>query len=568
MLFGLLPLICSVAVGAASPVGVPVPDAGAFGPAGDSIPTLQALHSDLPDVPFLPLPILGREDEDRLRLAHLTRGSSTRGFLLRSPSTLSVSLGYEPFWDVPAENAVFWSLLSPELRTVWNSDLPHSMNQGSLWAGRGLSTQLTAGVRFRFRNAALILAPHVVREENRAFQTASFPEAGLPRDRHVLASLFHYPPASMDLPLRFGTEPRTFLELGQSSFTVRTGRVAFGAATENLWWGPGIRNGLLMSAQAPGIPHLFLRTERPLETRAGNVEARWLLGRLVESDYFDFDPENDHRSLSALALTLAPAFEPNLTIGVARAVYAPSGRLPLGSALDVFRSAGRPSTAPGDTLLAPDRDQLFTLFARWVFPGAGFEAFGEWGRYEQPKSLRDLLELPDHSRGYTVGMQYARSAPGSTHFRFQTEITNLEPSTSYRIRPPGEWYASRAVPQGYTHRGRTIGAAIGPSGSSQWLAADVLGRRWSAGVYGARIRWENEALYTYLPEFRRADVTLLMGVRATAQAGPLRVSAEYAPSIRLNYLFQAQPVSDSEDRGVDIRNHTVQVTLASGRPLP
>jgi hypothetical protein len=505
-----------------------------------------------------PLVILGSAAEDRVRLAHVLGDVPADGFLIRSPSALSGVAEGGP------EGVLHWAVLAPELRTIWSSDLPHSFNEGPLWAGRGLSTRLTAGARFAFRDITLLLAPQLVDERNRDFQTATFPEAG-GGARHPLASPFHFPPGSMDLPQRLGEGPRRFVDPGQSSLTVLKGPLAFGAATENLWWGPGIRNALVMSSHAAGIPHLFVGTDRPLEIPWGRVEGRWIVGRLSESDYFDEDPSNDHRSLSGLVLVFSPAFDPSLSLGFARVVYAPSNSaLPLGAAVDVFRNVGRPNEVPGDTLIAPAPDQIFSLFARWAFPQVGFEAYGEWGRFEQPTSLRDFLVLPNHSRGYTLGLQYARPLPSGAAFRLQSEVTNLEPSTTYRVRPFGEWYASRAVPQGYTHRGQVIGASIGPSGSSQWLAADFLSDTWNAGAVLGRIRWENQARYTYLPEFRRSDVSLFTGIRGGAKWGRFLLAGAYTRTVRLNFLFQSEPVTPATDRGVDIVNHTVEVTVSLG----
>lgn len=509
-----------------------------------------------------PLVGLGSTAEDRIRLGHLLGEAPTDGFLIRSPSTLS---GPGRAARSDDGDGLRWAILAPELRTVWNSDIPHSFNEGALWAGRGLATRLSVGGWVRLRNVTLVLAPQLVDERNGDFQTVSFPGAA-GGARHPLASPFHFPPGSMDLPQRFGDGPRTYVDPGQSSLTVRQGPVAFGAATENLWWGPGIRNALVMSAQAPGVPHLFLGTSRPIETPLGTVEARWMLGALRESAYFDRDPSNDARSLSALVVVLSPRFDPSLSVGLARAVYAPSsGPVPLGAAFDAFRNVGRPNSVAGDTLLAAGPDQVFSLFGRWAFPRAGFEAYGEWGRFEQPASFKDFLELPNHSRGYTVGLQFARPVfKRGAAFRLQAEVTNLEPSTAYRVRPFGEWYASRAVPQGYTHEGRVLGASIGPSGASQWLAADLLGEAWTVGAVLGRIRWENQARYTYLEEFRRSDVSLMTGLRGGREWGPFLLAAAYTRTARLNFLFQAEPLARAGERGVDIVNHTVEVTVSLG----
>ena len=513
---------------------------------------------------LLHLPVLGGATEDRIRLEQLRGARSPDGWLVRSPSHLVADPPIAGTGVAAPPFRVRW--LAPELRGVWNSALPFSLNEGALWAGRGLSTRLSGGALVRTGRVTLILAPQLLFEQNRSFQTVSRPEISGEVERHPLASPFHYPPSSMDLPQRFGGRARVRIDPGQSSLTVRAGALGLGGATENLWWGPGIRNALLMGAQAPGIPHLFAETADPLETPLGAVRARWILGRLTESDYFDDEPSNDHRSLSALVLTLTPAFDRGLTVGAARAVFSPSGRLPLGAALDVFRNVGRPAAEPGDTLLAPGPDQLFSVFGRWVFPTAGLEVYGEWGRYEQPRSLRDFVELPQHSRAYTVGVQYVRPAGGDRLVRLQSEVTSLEPSQSFRVRQLGEWYASPRVPQGYTHDGRVVGAAIGPSGSSQWAAADWLQEGWSVGGFVGRVRWENQALYNYLPEFRRADVSFFPGVRGGGVVGPVRFEATYAYGVRLNYLFQARPVTEVQDRGVDLVNHTLSVTLTAAGP--
>ena len=455
-------------------------------------------------------------------------------------------------------------LLAPEASAAVNSNLPLSLNEGSLWAGRGVSGHVRAGAHLSFRALTLVLAPELWRSENRPFQTFSYPENDTQqRLRHPLASPFHYPPHSADLPQRLGTEVVFAAELGESSVSVHAGPLRVGLGTERLFWGPGLRNQLVMSGHGPGFPHAFVQTTAPVATPLGTVHARWILGQLEESPFFDFDPENDFRSLSGIVAVLNPPFEPNLSLGIARAVYAPAdGVGDLAAAtFDFLRPVGAVASVAGDTLLAPGRDQLTSFFIHWTFPADGFEVWGEWGRSEEPRSLRDFLALPQSSRGYTLGGRYVSHPSQRGRVSFEAELTSLEPSQAFRVRQHGEWYTSRRVPQGYTHRGRVLGAAIGPSGSSQWLALDWLGQRWQLGAFGTRIRWENEALYSYAREFRRADLTLLGGVRAFGRLGPLEVQASYAASVRLNYMFQTTPLSMSEDRGVDIPNRVGRLTL-------
>jgi len=501
----------------------------------------------------------GSAEEDRARGLALSAPNGPVHSLLRSPRLVVDGPG-----TLSADGV--W-LIVPRARASWNSELPFGMNEGGHGAGKGSSIEVLTGFAAKVGRVSVALLPRITYLENTDFQTFASPVFGPNRPRHELASPFHDPPESLDLPQRPGFAAASDWNLGESRIDVGVGPISLGATSETMWWGPGARNGILMSSNAQGFPHLNLRTNQPLETGAGAVEARWVLGRLEESPYFDFDETNDFRSISALAVTLSPAFDPDLTVGFARAVYAPAedSGLPIGAAFDVLRNVGRPASADGDSLTAPGPDQLFTIFGRWRFPASGMEAYAEWGRYEQPRNLRHLLTMPSHSQGYTVGAQWARDAFAG-RFRLQSEVTYLEPSTSYRVRPVHDWYTSRSVPQGYTHLGRVIGAGIGPGGSSQWLAADYLQSRWHAGTFAGRIRWENQAQFTYPAEYRFADVTLFGGLRAGFDAGYIRADVQLSTGFRYNYLFQAQPLSPGHHRGVDIRNTSVSLTLSAGGP--
>ena len=473
--------------------------------------------------------------------------------------------------SVPSDRNFRLHVLASELDGAFNSDLPLSINEGSLWAGRGLSGRSQVGAALSYGSVTAVLAPEIWGSQNRDFQTFSYPE-NVPRPgdvedrmRHPLASPFHYPPHSIDLPQRLGYDSGMSLGLGQSSLSWESASVRIGITTESLRWGPSIRNPLLVSNNAQGFRRLFAQTTKPFESPIGDVHAQWILGRLEESSYFDNDPDNNHRSLSGVIVTLNPSFEPNLSMGIGRVVYAPAlGFMDLPTAaFDFVRPVGpvASETSGEQRPLGPDR--IFSVFAHWSFPDAGLETWIEWGRSEEPRSLRDFLETPHHSRGYTLGLRHTQPTTSSARLAIEAEITSLEPSQSFRLKQHGEWYTSRRVIQGYTHRGRVIGAGIGPSGSGQWLAVDWVAPRWNLGLFGTRIRLENEALYSYFPEYRRADLTLLAGVRGAGKIGPFRFEAAWAESIRLNYLFQAKPLPNDAYRGVDLRNRILRLSLSA-----
>ncbi|HEY0035225.1 MAG TPA: capsule assembly Wzi family protein, partial [Longimicrobium sp.] len=242
---------------------------------------------------------IGSPAEDRLRTAQLLGEAPSAGFLLRSVSS----------YAAPREAEGRVHLLRPHVRAVYNTYLPVSANQGMAWTGRGAGFHALAGVRARFGRVTVIAAPEVAYTQNRDFQRIPSPAA---EGRSQFAHPYHGRISSLDTPLRFGDDPMASVSLGQSSVTVNAGAWAAGAATESLWWGPGMRNALLMSNNAPGFPHLFVRTSpEGLRTRFGTLRGRWVAGALSQSSYFDGDDEG--RTIAALALAFTPRGEPGLT---------------------------------------------------------------------------------------------------------------------------------------------------------------------------------------------------------------------------------------------------------------
>ena len=511
-------------------------------------------------------PTIGSDLEERARLGQLRGVGSTSGFLVRS---LSSGLGaFAP------SDSLQWTLLAPELLVIDNSAQPFTQNDGAMWAGRGTNWRLSIGAAASLGPLRLVLAPEIVRSENREFQEVETDIWHRPFiDWGKLsrwASPWHQHPFPADEPVRFGEEKLSEVGLGQSSLWAEWRSLAGGVSSENLWWGPGIHDALIMTNSAAGVPHAFLRTAAPVRTAVGDFEGRWIVGSLKESEFYDYDPDNDYRSLSAAVVTWRPRWEPDLTVGVARAVFGAAD----GQAdafvrwFDVLDPGERPNARPwSDSAYTGGRDQLTSLFARWIFPGHGGVVYGEVGRAERPASLRDFLVDPNHTLGYVLGGQIARPFPLiDGQWRLQAEFTQLEQTPTYRYRPTHSWYSSRAAPQGYTHQGQMIGSAAGPGSSHQWLAADLFGERWSAGAFVGRWRRNNDAWFLVnAPEgtgWCEYDTTLYPGFRGSYRAPALGVlRAELILGNRLNAWNQHNAGCPNPDNRRDVRNRTIRFSL-------
>ena len=518
-----------------------------------------------------PATAIGSVADERMRLRQARGDIRLTGSLLRSTQTLSQSLHQDS-----AGTGLGWSLVSPELRYTYNSDLSYSLNDGALWAGRGSSYSILAGARAEWGPVRLFVLPEFVAWQNQRYDGPDdllFPPIG--GSRSLFSAPWHFNPQSIDLPTRFGDRAHDEITWGQSSISADIGPLTLGASTENEWWGPGIRNALILSNNAPGFPKLFLRTARPVRTRFGDFEGRWLSGWLTQSGFFSTSPKRDVNSISMMALTWQPP-KTNLVLGAARAVWTPEpdGPNPLGRAFMVFNDVGQPNAWPvRDPRVAPGPDQLLSLFWRWVFPRDGFEFWGEWGRAELPVSLRDFLVHPNHTQGYTLGLQWLGEPEWrDVRLRVQSEATFVEQSTTFRQRLIGSWYTSRAVDEGYTHRGQVLGAAIGPGSSSQFVALGAFAGKWNADAYVSRIRWQEDARSQrdpypgYIGMGERGacehDVSFLPGIRASALTRFGDVRVDYSSGWRLNVFFtHPSPCWQPLEGNRDVRNKSLSITF-------
>ena len=498
------------------------------------------------------LTTIGSVAEDRLRIAQLTDSAPTAGFLIRTASGFEKSASTR--FDLFA--------IAPEVAFTWNTTLPLSLNDGAMWAGRGANALVRLGAGFSSKYFTLIVAPEFTYSQNLGFEVVP----GTTPGRSAWSSPWHTGNQSADLPLRFGDKPWQLASPGQSSFTVHAGAVDIGASSENQWWGPGVRNALLMSNQAEGVPHLFARSARPIVTSIGDFEWRIIGGALTESIYFDTVSTNNSRSLSGFIFTFRPAAARNLTLGVARIVVAPasgSGTV-LQGAFNSLTQWHPALNAPVTHADSAEGDQMMSLFGRWIFPNDHLELYFEWAKSELPRSLRDLVNAPQDAQGYTLGGQWVQPIQdGRANLRMQVEATDVEQTTVFADHPTPDYYTGSTTAQGFTQRGQILGASVGPGGQSQWIAADYMMPTWSAGVMLQRIRWEDNALYrTNLPNFLKHDVTLLAGLRGTLRTRTYDYSASLAANPRFNYLFQNGFASPDGRRTVDVSNFTFTLGIA------
>jgi hypothetical protein len=426
--------------------------------------------------------------------------------------------------------------------------LADARDNGPVWTGRGFNAFTRTGVSADVGILHLLAAPQVWYAENREYQTFASGNA----TRSAFASPWYDPPFSIDLPSRFGTTAVKQIDPGESAAWVELGPVDLGASTSTQQWGPGERGNLILGPDAPGIPRVFVRTSRPLRTLAGNFSLTAFTGNLTDSRFFSLDSANELRTLNAINVAWSPSDSSSFTLGAAYAS---------------MRRGARFGATPAQPLRGPS-DAIGEMYLQFRDPATGVRAWAELGRAEGLPNLRRLFTVPYQGLVYVVGADRA-VIRGRNVVLVSLEAANLEQPADVRGSATQDFYTSSDIPQGWTQRGQMLGYPTGPGSQTQWLSTDWITPTWSIGVFGERVRWNEDAfLRQYLPYPNRHDVTMRGGVRGGIVVFDTELALEASIGHRLNYLFQNATYIPGY-RTVDVSVPQLKFSLtpaAHGRP--
>ena len=333
------------------------------------------------------------------------------------------------------------SLLPINLSQKLNTDHPYGWNDGAMSYSKGYQMQVGAGIFASFGNLKVQLRPEFVKTASGQYETNE--SWGL-----VTNGL------SKILP-------------GQSSVRYDLGKVSLSASTQNLWWGPGIYNSMLMSNNAPGFFHYSFATNRPLKTFLGNFQFQIISATLKQDSSQGFEHrnlkklnlQNRDRAYNALSFTFQPVIMKNITFGLTRAFqnlaenniagFVPKYLPVLGSFF---------GSAYNDTI---NRDQILSFNTRWVFPKNHAEVYLEFGYNDAKDNFRDLMLDMSHSSGYLFGFKKLSYLNKLDYLDFGAEVIRMAQTPSYLMRNAGNFYEHGRMTEGYTHKNQILGAGSG-----------------------------------------------------------------------------------------------------------
>jgi len=362
--------------------------------------------------------------------------------------------------------------VAPGTLQAWhNTSYAFGYNDGAVWRGRGLTVAAAGGVTVRAGPLTVAVRPIAWWAQNQPFALVptGFEDALRFADPES--------PRGIDRPQRFGEGTVGRLDPGQSTIRLDAGPLAVGVSTANQWWGPAGEWPFVLGNNAPGFPQLFVGSARPLPVGIGRVHGRIIYGVLSQSAYTDIVGRARRRFASGLAVTFLPKGLDGLEVGGTRFFHQPwpEGGISAGNFRkpieDFFKSNVRGDNGSIDN--SSEDNQLASVFARWVFPRAGLELYGEFGREDHNFNERDLILSPDHEATLNLGFRRAwrRGDGGVRGVRF--EFFDMDPSVLARDRGQESKYISGGTRQGHTERGQLLGAGFASNnGSASTLAWD------------------------------------------------------------------------------------------------
>ncbi len=358
---------------------------------------------------------------------------------------------------------VKYKIFGPEWFNSYNTAAPYGQNDGALWQGKGYNTALTGGVRLEGYGFELTFKPQISFMQNLEFDYIP----GVYGDTHSYNWV-----GNVDLVQRYGDTSFWNYDWGDSEIRWTWHALTFGFGNQSPWLGPAELNPMLGSNNAAsytkfdaGLRKLNVTIPK-INVDLGNIEGRVWVGKLIESDYFDKDPNNNNRMLIAMTASYEPSLIPGLTIGLNRIFLTYWRTENLSYILRLFTLSSSNGSSSGN-----DEDQKLSLFAQWLFPQVGFKFYGELGRDDFSSNENTN---PYHTAIYTVGAQQSIPLPWGLQSELTLEWNNFEASQDFQLQwPYMGYYAHGFVKQGYTNKGQILGAGSGYFGNSQFVQYKV-----------------------------------------------------------------------------------------------
>lgn len=457
----------------------------------------------------------------------------------------------------------------------YNSDHPYSLNDGAMIPARGYQTTVSGGFFAKYGPLSIQLRPEYIYAQNKDFQGFYKELSDQKWYEYYQVQVF------IDMPEKFGSLPYTKVSWGQSSVRLTAGPVSAGLSNENLWWGPGMRNSLVMSNSADGFIHYTLNTVKPIRTPIGSFEGQIIAGRLENSGFTVPDSNRtflgysiylpkrkESRYINSMVVTFQPKWVPGLFIGMTRSFtkYWGEKDSSFQALFPIFYPMERKNNY--DNPKRPKAgDQRVSAFIRWLCLPEHAEVYFEYMREDHSYNWRDFILQMEYSRAYIFGLR--KMIPLNRHkgqyIQVNLELTQLEqtnanPDALYRYL-----YTSQIIYHGYTNNGQLLGAGIGPGSNLQSLSVSWINGLKIIGLQFERYVHNNDFHNIGIKDIRANWVDMSATGIVEWNWHNLLLSARLENILSYNYQHRYQPKDPNSGEffgpGINIYNFQAQLGI-------
>lgn len=402
------------------------------------------------------------------------------------------------------------SLLPIYTHTRYNGHHPYGWSDGAMIPARGLQQYISGGVFVKVGPLEAQFRPEYVWAQNREFQNPPFR------------------PRSIDFPERMGQDPYKQRFLGQSYVKLHLGPMALGWSNENVWWGPGLKNAIIMSNNAPGFGHFTVHTNKPIKSRYGTFEGQMMAGKLNRSGFVyplrypngewppvagDVVPDTSGRSpfhsfVSNMKLVYQPKWTPGLFLGITRVIQASGEPKNNRDYIRMLYLAPRGEQTGNLEEDAISRNQLIAVSARYLFKESHAEIYFELGREDFWWDLEDLMTRTLYSTAWLAGIRKLYVLPGKDRWlQVFGEYTKIQAPFANLVRPTvlGYSFYTHSNEIGWTHRGQVMGAGIGPGSNMNTLGVSYGKGFHTFSLQFERVVYNEDMMYTAIDYLKLGD---------------------------------------------------------------
>ena len=331
---------------------------------------------------------------------------------------------------------------------------PYGWNDGAFSLSKGYQFLVGGGIYFQWHKLKIQLRPEYVQTATGNYETNAYWGSVTPSSKKIMP--------------------------GQSNIRFDLGSFTIGASTENMWWGPGIYNSMLMNNNAPGFLHYSINSNRPIITAIGSIQLQLQAGFLQKDSSQGYENkrlqtailDKNKRFYNSISISYQPKFLKNVYLGLTRTfqnytqLQSSNNNGFVYNYVPVFVAFFK-KTYSDDTV---KRDQIASVSAKWILPKEKVEIYFEFGFNDAKQNFRDLMMDMAHSSGYVWGFKKLKYLNNTQYINLNVEIARLAQTTSYLHRNAGNWYEHGGISEGYTNLNQIMGGGSGFGNNMQALA--------------------------------------------------------------------------------------------------